>query len=273
MTIPVNFDAPNRKVTLPTTVPLPGLRAYLADQKAQAAAEEAKWAKQLADFEKAKAAAEAEGKEPPKAPVRAAAKKEDGLAFPVPTEPKDPHLVRLVELLGDAVEEAFELAGELTCQVRKETILQALRTTKEDLELRFEMLTDATAVHYPAAKDFAFAVVYHLSSLSRHQRLRLRILIPEGFEPESSVPVYPSGNWLEREIYDMFGIRFKHHPDMTRILCPEGWEGHPLRKEYPTVGLGQRDIDLREDRSGRLHQIALEKAGNLGINLKPPVAD
>jgi NADH-quinone oxidoreductase subunit C len=116
-------------------------------------------------------------------------------------------------------------------------------------------------------------VVYHLTSLSRCKRLRLRIVIPEGFEPESAVPAYPTANWLEREIWDMLGIRFAHHPDMTRILCPEGWEGHALRKEYPTLGLGQRDIDFREDRSGVLMRLAMEKAGNLGINLNPPKAE
>ncbi len=267
-------EAPNRSVTMPKTVPLPSLAAYLAEQRAEAEAAEAKWAQTLANYEAAKAKAEAEGQEPPKPPVRPAPKKEDlDLKFPTPSKPKDPDLLHLMECLGDRVVEAFEQAGESTCHVQKEALLDALRICREDPVLRFEMLSDATATHYPAAQDFAFSLVYHLTSLSRRKRLRLRITIPEGFEPESATQVYPGANWLEREIYDMFGIRFAHHPDLTRILCPEGWEGHPLRKEYPVVGLGQRDIDFREDRSGVLARKALEVAGHLGVNLKRPTAD
>jgi len=265
--------APNRQVTLPKTVPLPGLKAYQADQQAAQEAEEAKWQKTLADYE-AKVKALPEGQEPPKAPVRPVPKKDDyDMKFPVPGGPQDPDLVRLVELLGDKVEEAFEQAGELTCQVAKEHLLEALRLCKDDPKLKYEMLADEAATHYPAAEGFAFSLVYHLTSLSRHKRMRVRILIPEGFEPESACAVYRNANWLEREIFDMNGIRFANHPDLVRILCPDDWEAHPLRKEYPVVGWGQRDIDFREDRSGRLTRIAQEKAGYLGINLKVPRAD
>lgn len=266
--------APNRKVDLPKTVPMASYVGYVADQKATAEAEEAAWQKKLADFETAKAKAEADGKDAPKAPVRPAAKKEDGdMKAPIPSEAQDVDLLRLKELLGDQVQEVFEQSGELNCQVAPEAILEVLKLVRQDSQLRYEMLADETATHYPAARDFAFSVVYHLTSLSRSKRLRLRILIPEGFEPESATQVYRSANWLEREIFDMLGIRFKHHPDMTRILCPDDWEAFPLRKEYPVVGMGQRDIDFREDRSGRLARIAQEKAGYMGINLKVPKAE
>ena len=265
---------PKRQVELPKTVPLPGLANWREEQEAAAKAEEAAWQKRLADFEAARAKAEAEGKEAPKAPVRVPAKKEEGdLCAPRPKEAEDPDLLRLAELLGDKVEETFEQAGELTCQVGREHLLEALRLCREDPRLKYEMLADMTGTHYPAAKDFAFSLVYHLVSLHRCKRLRLRILVPEGFAPESATQVYPGANWMEREVYDMLGVRFLHHPDMTRILCPEDWEGHALRKEYPVVGLGQRDIDLREDRSGVLNRRAVETAGHLALNLKPPTAE
>ncbi len=266
--------APNRQVVMPKTVPLPSLRTYLEEQAAAAAAEEAKWQKALADYETAKAKAEAEGKDAPKAPVRPAPKADaNDLKYPAPQEATDPDLLRLKELLGDKVQEVFQQGCELTCQVAPDAIREALEVVKADPALRYEMLADETATHYPAAQGWAFSVVYHLTSLRRAKRLRLRILIPEGFEPMSAVPVYPGANWLEREIFDMLGIRFQEHPDMTRILCPEDWEGHPLRKEYPVPGLGMRDIDFREDRSGVLMRIAMEKAGNMGINLHPPKAE
>lgn len=266
--------SPQRQIVLPKTVPLPSLRTYRAEVVAQQAADEAKWQKMQADYVTAKAKAEAEGKDAPKPPVKPVPRKDDNdLKTPWPEEAKDPDLLRLQERLGDKVEEIFEQAGELTCQVRKEALLEALRLCRDDADLKYEMLADQTGTHYPAAKDFAFSLVYHLTSISRRKRLRVRILVPEGFEPESACSLYLSANWLERETYDMLGVRFQDHPDMTRILCPEDWEGYPLRKEYPTVGLGQRDIDFRDDRGGMLMRIAMEKAGQMGINLKQPKAD
>ena len=195
------------------------------------------------------------------------------IAIPLPTVATDDDLARLQNLLGSKVEEVFQQAGELTCQVVKENIFEALALCRNDQHLSYEMLSDQTGTHYPNAKDFSFSVVYHLTSISRNKRIRLRILIPQNFEPESAVPLYPAANWLEREIWDMLGIRFKNHPNMTRILCPEGWEGHALRKDYPTEGLGQRNVDFREDRGGTLMRIATEKANNIKINTNPPKAE
>ena len=192
---------------------------------------------------------------------------------PIPTAAVDNDLIKLQELLGSKIEEVFQQAGEITCQVSKENIFEALLLCKDDPALSYEMLADQTGVHYHKGKNFSFSVVYHLTSISRNKRLRLRILIPEGFEPDSATPVYPAANWLEREIWDMFGICFKNHPNMTRILCPEDWEGHPLRKDYPVEGLGQRNIDFREDRGGVLMRTAIEKASNIKLNANRPKAE
>ena len=266
--------APNRQIEKPKTAPVPGPGAYAADLKANQAAEEARWQKIMADYEAARSKAFFEGKEPPKPPARTAAKTDgNDMQWPVPEEAQDHDLHRLKELLGGAVEECFEQAGELVCQVRKEAILDALTICNQDVALRYEMLADMTATHYPGGWGFHFSVVYHLTCIRRRKRLRLRILIPEGFEPESATQVYPGANWPEREIYDMLGVSFANHPDMTRILCSEEWEGHPLRKDYPVVGLGQRDIDCRDDRSGVLTRKTMEAAGHLGINLKPLKAE
>jgi len=266
--------SPQRQVVMPKTVPLPSYRTYQAEVKAAAEADEAKWKKMQADYETAKAKAEAEGKDAPKPPVRPVPRKDDNdVKIPWPQEAKDADLLLLQAALGDKVEEIFEQAGELTCQVAKDAILEALHLCRDHADLKYEMLADQSATHYPAAAGFAFSVVYHLTSISRRKRLRLRILVPEGFVPESACAVYPSANWMEREIFDMLGIGFANHPDMTRILCPDDWEGHALRKDYPVVGWGQRDVAFREDRGGMIERIALQKAGQLGINLKQPKAE
>ncbi|HLP30789.1 MAG TPA: hypothetical protein VK150_05470, partial [Geothrix sp.] len=149
--------SPQRQIVMPKTVPLPSLRTYQAEVKAAAEADEAKWQKMLADFETAKAKAEAEGKDAPKPPVRPVPRKDDNdMKTPWPQEATDPDLLRLKELLGDKVEEIFEQAGELTCQVAKEAILEALQLCRQDAKLNYEMLADQTGTHYPAAKDFAF---------------------------------------------------------------------------------------------------------------------
>jgi NADH-quinone oxidoreductase subunit C len=267
-------SAPIRQILMPKTSPLPSLRSYQAEVTAAAVADEAKWKKQQGDYEIAKAKAEAEGKDAPKPPVKAVPRKDDNdVKTPWPSTAQDSDLLLLAELLGDKVEEVFEQASELTCQVKKEAILEALLLCRDHADLAYDLLADQSATHYPIAKDFAYSVVYQLVSIARKKRLRLRILIPEGFVPDSAVAAHLTANWLEREIYDMLGIRFNDHPDMTRILCPEDWEGWPLRKDYPMVGLGQRDIDFRDDRGGMLMRLAMEKAGHLGINLKVPRAE
>ncbi len=99
------------------------------------------------------------------------------------------------------------------------------------LEAGFDYLVDLTAVHWPKRAE-AFDLIYILYSFERNHRIRIKTRIPDGYQPASVVSIHTVANWLEREVYDMFGIEFAGHPDMRRILLPEEWEGHPLRKDY-----------------------------------------
>ncbi len=124
--------------------------------------------------------------------------------------------------------------GELTLEVAPERIVEVCRFLKQ--ERQFVRLSDVTAVDwYP--QEPRFEVVYHLHSLERNERLRLKCRLPDRDpEVDSVTAVWRSANWYEREVYDLFGIRFRNHPDLRRILMPEDWEGHPLRKDYPVHG-------------------------------------
>jgi NADH-quinone oxidoreductase subunit C len=124
--------------------------------------------------------------------------------------------------------------GEVTLEVAPERIVEVCRFLKQ--ERQFVRLSDVTAVDwYP--QEPRFEVVYHLHSLERNERLRLKCRLPDRDpEVDSVTVVWRSANWYEREVYDLFGIRFRNHPDLRRILMPEDWEGHPLRKDYPVHG-------------------------------------
>ncbi len=111
-------------------------------------------------------------------------------------------------------------------------ILQVLRN-----EEQFDYCVDITAVHYPQ-REKQFDVLWVLYSFARNERIRVKTQVPDGESVASSVPLWATANWLEREVYDMFGIQFAGHPDMKRILLPDGWKGHPLRKDY---GILQQD--------------------------------
>jgi NADH-quinone oxidoreductase subunit C len=88
-------------------------------------------------------------------------------------------------------------------------------------------------VHFPEREDAPFEIIYQLYSLEANERVRLKVALKDGESIESVCSVWPTANWMEREVFDLFGVAFKNHPDLRRILLPEDWEGHPLRKEYP----------------------------------------
>lgn len=149
----------------------------------------------------------------------------------------------VIEALRDAgdVVAASEFRGDQRVVITAERILPVLQRLR--LEFGFDMLVDLTCVdylHYRAAPD-RFGLVYSLLSTARNERLFVRAYLNESrLEVDSVVSQWEAANWLEREVYDLFGIRFRGHPDLRRILLPEAFAGHPLRKDYPLQGHGER---------------------------------
>ena len=124
--------------------------------------------------------------------------------------------------------------GDETVVIPREGLREIFSFLKEDAKLDFNFLTDITAVDYLGKKEPRLEVVYHLYSLRAKHRLRVKVPVPEQ-DPvvDSLVPLWKGANWLEREVWDMFGIRFNGHPDLRRVLLYEEFQGHPLRKDYP----------------------------------------
>ncbi|UCF39296.1 MAG: NADH-quinone oxidoreductase subunit C [Acidobacteriota bacterium] len=137
------------------------------------------------------------------------------------------------ERFADAVISTHSRLGDDTVVIANSKILEVARFLKEDPELAFDLMIDLTAVDHWKNKP-RFEVVMHLQSLEKNHRLRVKVPV-EGSDPtiETVSSVWPAANWYEREVYDMFGIVFKGHPDLRRILMYPEFEGHPLRKDYP----------------------------------------
>ena len=125
--------------------------------------------------------------------------------------------------------------GELTINVAPASIVGFVDFLKTDASCKFSSLVDITGVDYPERAK-RFDVVYHLLSMYQNQRLRLRLSVREEDLVPSIISVHPCANWLEREVFDMFGILFSGHPDLRRILTDYGFRGYPLRKDFPTTG-------------------------------------
>jgi NADH-quinone oxidoreductase subunit C len=145
-----------------------------------------------------------------------------------------PVVTGLLDAAPEALTGGKRDRGELTLEVDAASIVNVCEYLKR--EQQFVRLSTITAVDwYP--EEPRFQVVYHLHSMERNERLRLKCPVP-GNQPEidSVTPVWRAANWYEREVFDLFGIRFRNHPDLRRIMMPEDWEGHPLRKDYPVTG-------------------------------------
>ncbi|MFQ5539239.1 MAG: NADH-quinone oxidoreductase subunit C [Candidatus Binatia bacterium] len=138
------------------------------------------------------------------------------------------------ERLQGKILETHSFRGDESITIPRDSLLEILRLLKEDPKLDFNFLVDITAVDYLGKKTPRFEVVYHLYSLSLTHRLRVKVPVPEE-DPtvDSLTPFWKGANWLEREVWDMFGVRFRRHPDLRRVLLYEQFQGHPLRKDYP----------------------------------------
>jgi NADH-quinone oxidoreductase subunit C len=144
--------------------------------------------------------------------------------------------------LGDAVRAWSVRLGELTVEVRAERILEVLKFLRDDDRCLFWGLTDICGVDYPTRTE-RFEVVYHLLSPHRNQRIRVKLAADETTAVASASGLYPAADWFEREAYDLYGIVFSGHPDLRRILTDYGFEGHPLRKDFPLTGF----VEVRYD--------------------------
>jgi NADH-quinone oxidoreductase subunit C len=144
-----------------------------------------------------------------------------------------PALRRLIEALPDALRETHANLGDASACIDPARVVEVLTLLRDDPQLEFEMLSDVTAVDY-LGETPRFEVVYHLYSVARNHRVRIKARVPEDpAEIDSAALLYPSANWMEREVWDLYGIHFRNHPDLRRLLLYEEFEGHPLRKDYP----------------------------------------
>jgi NADH-quinone oxidoreductase subunit C len=157
---------------------------------------------------------------------------------PVPPQAKDakdhPWVQELEQVLHGVVQQAQEFAGQVSLWVELANLFAALSTLKE---LGYKFLVDLTAVDWQNRPEGRFDVVYWLHRHRDSARLRVKAAVAEGQEVPSVVELWPTANWLEREVFDMFGLYFANHPSLERILTWEGFKGHPLRKDFPVEGL------------------------------------
>jgi len=152
----------------------------------------------------------------------------------------------LASRLRDRFPDVAVARGEVTVAVSAADLLPALRSLREDPDLAFGWLSSVSAADWPD-REPRFQVAYHLYSTERNHRLRVKVgLASDSPRVPSVISLFPTANWQEREVYDMFGVLFDGHPDLRRILMPDDWEGHPLRKDY---GLGGVTIRYKQGAS------------------------
>ena len=154
---------------------------------------------------------------------------------------------RLKAALPEAVADSQIRHGELACRVDRERLPQVLQYLRDDPECRFTVLCDICGVDFPE-RPKRFDVVYNLLSLTHNRRIRLKVETDEESPVPSAVPLFNSALWWEREAWDLFGIYFADNPDLRRILTDYGFDGHPLRKDFPLTGYVEVRYDEEQKR-------------------------
>ena len=201
----------------------------------------------------------------PAAPPAAAAPKASPLTQPVPS----PALDRIKEKFADQVVEIGYYAGEVTVKLKQERLEDVWRFLRDDPELRFDFLSNLTALHWPE-RPKPFEVVYHLYSIPKRQRINLKLDVGDNEQAPTACRVWPTANWHEREVFDLFGIRFHGHPNLTRILMTDDWVGYPLRKDYPLEGKPEDHLQLRPVTTAE-HVYTFDKSSIKGFGWKKEV--
>ena len=146
------------------------------------------------------------------------------------------------DTLGDAVTGITMRLGELSIEINRDDVLKIIKFLRDDVNCQFLTLLDVCGVDYPE-DDERFEIVYHMLSMTHNNRIRIKLRTDEDTPVASVTSLFSSANWWEREIWDLFGVAFIDHPDLRRILTDYGFEGHPLRKDFPLTGY----VEVRYD--------------------------
>ena len=163
------------------------------------------------------------------------------VALHVPRTASDEGVIAAAKkALGKALIAANEHVGEITLTVKREAIANVLKALRDTPGLEYQQLMEIAGVDYPDRAE-RFEVVYHLLSLTRNRRIRVKLSTDEATPVPSVTSLWPVAGWLEREVFDMYGVAFAGNPDLRRILTDYGFEGHPQRKDFPLTGF----VELR----------------------------
>ena len=193
------------------------------------------------------------GGEPPKPPAAAGPKPPAAAGPKRPPKPAGPDLdaevvsvplEKLRATFADEIEEVVHHCGEVSVRVKPGRHVDILRFLRDDDACRMDLLMDLCCADYPD-REKRFELNYHLYSIPRAHFLRLKLDAAETDEVPTVTGLWGTANWPEREIFDLFGLKFADHPDLRRILMPDDWRGHPLRKEYPLAGFPDQHFKLR----------------------------